>query len=63
MFFEVRNAKISTREHIKNFLGMLLALSGAKEKRQIMEHLFRSMIFEQKCIRKSLFNEILLLSK
>jgi hypothetical protein len=59
----VRNAKISTREHVKNFLGMILALADSKTKEMYMEHLFRSKMFEFKCMRSSLFNEILLLSK
>lgn len=63
VFFEVRNAKISTREHIKSFLGMFIALCGKDIKYKIIEYISRSLIFEYKTIRKSLYNEILILSK
>jgi hypothetical protein len=63
VFFEVRNAKISTREHIKNFLGLLISLCSKEMQYKIIEHITRSIIFEYKVMRKSIYNEILILSK
>ena len=63
VFFEVRNAKISTREHIKNFLGLLIALCSQEMQYKIIEHITRSIIFHYKVMRKSIYNEILILSK
>ena len=56
LFFEVRNAIISTREHIKMFLGLIIALSQEDEKYKIIEHINRNIIFEFKVMRKSIYN-------
>jgi hypothetical protein len=60
---QVASSKISTREHIKNFIGNLLALCSIKMKYNIIEYVSRCIIFDNKNMRKSLFNEILIQHK